>query len=80
MCDRWRTLKIKRRVFPNAFSEYLKGQKHDGDVRCRWVVNNVSHLGIDVPKINAAQACRGLSTSCNFTRRPMKLFQRGIDL
>jgi hypothetical protein len=70
MCDRWRTLKINDAISPMPFSEYLKGQNMMAMCDADGIVNKMfPHLGIDLPKINAAQGMTATFNVCNFTRK-----------
>ncbi|WP_372637198.1 patatin-like phospholipase family protein [Fodinibius sp.] len=68
MCDRWRTLDVKKFVSMLPFDEYLRLHKTKALGSAEGIVNEVfPHLGIDVGKIRQARGIQGTFNVCNYT-------------
>lgn len=70
MCDRWRTLDVKKFVSMLPFEEYLKMHNVKAFGDADGIVNDVfPHLGIDLEKIRAAKGMEGTFNVCNYTHK-----------
>jgi hypothetical protein len=70
MCDRWRTLDVKRFASPMPIDEYLKLPDAMALGDADGVVEYVfPHLGVDVGRVRAARGIDGTFNVCNFTRK-----------
>ncbi|MDZ7690198.1 MAG: patatin-like phospholipase family protein [Balneolaceae bacterium] len=70
MCDRWRSLDVKKFVSMLPFQEYLNlhNVKAFGDAD--GIVNHVfPHLGIDLERIRAAKGMEGTFNVCNYSTK-----------
>lgn len=68
MCDRWRTLDVKKFVSMLPFDEYLRLHKTKALGSAEGIVNEVfPHLGIDIEKIRQARGMQGTFNICNYT-------------
>lgn len=68
MCDRWRTLDVKKFVSMLPFDEYLRLHKTKALGSTEGIVNEVfPHLGIDVEEIRQSGDIQGTFNVCNYT-------------
>ena len=91
MCERWRTVDVKKFVSMLPFEDYLKLAKVKAFGDADGIINDVfPHLGIDVPKIRRAEGMSGTFNVCNYTHKTdevipnteaeLKLLVAGISL
>ncbi len=70
MCERWRTLDIKKFVSMLPFDEYLRLHKTKAMGDADGIINHVfPHLGIDPEKIRSASGIEGTFNVCNYTHK-----------
>lgn len=70
MCDRWRTVNVKDFVSLMPLKEYVKAFDMLAVGDADGIEQKVfPHLGIDVPRINAATGMTGTFNVCNYTRK-----------
>lgn len=68
MCDRWRTLDVKKFVSMLPFDEYLRLHKAKALGSAEGIANDVfPHLGIDVERIKQSTGMQGTFNVCNYT-------------
>ncbi|MEX2435904.1 MAG: patatin-like phospholipase family protein, partial [Balneolaceae bacterium] len=70
MCERWRTLDVKKFVSMLPFDEYLRLHKSKAMGDADGIINHVfPHLGIDPDKIHLAKGIDGTFNVCNYTHK-----------
>lgn len=70
MCERWRTLDVKKFVSMLPFEEYLRLHKSKAMGDADGIINHVfPHLGIDPEKIRSAKGIEGTFNVCNYTHK-----------
>lgn len=70
MCERWRTLDVKKFVSMLPFDEYLRFHKTKAMGDADGIINHVfPHLGIDPEKIRSASGMEGTFNVCNYTHK-----------
>jgi predicted acylesterase/phospholipase RssA len=68
MCDRWRTLDVRRFVSLLPIRKYLRGLQWPAFGGAEGIVRHVyPHLGIDVERIRAARGMVGTFNVCDYT-------------
>lgn len=73
MCDRWRTLDVKKFVSMLPFDEYLRLHKTKALGSAEGIVNEVfPHLGINVEQIRKSSGMQGTFNVCNYTDKTNK--------
>src|SRR6056297_637071 len=70
MCDRWKTLDIKKFVSMLPFEEYLRLHKTKAMGDADGIINDVfPHLGIDTDRIRSVEEMKGTFNVCNYTKK-----------
>ncbi|MDZ7757704.1 patatin-like phospholipase family protein [Rhodohalobacter sp.] len=70
MCERWRSLDIKKFVSMLPFDEYLRLHKTKAMGDADGIINDVfPHLGIDTDRIRSVEGMQGTFNVCNYTKK-----------
>lgn len=70
MCERWRTLDVRRFVSFMPARDYLRAHDMMGMGDARGITDHVfPHLGISVPAIRSARGIAGTFNVCDFSRK-----------
>ncbi len=73
MCDRWRSLNVKRFVSLPPLKDIIRFLKAPGWGDADGIRDHVfPHLGIDIAKINASEEMIGTFNVCNFSRKTIE--------
>lgn len=82
MCDRWRSLDAHDFASLMPLDQYLKATDLMGLGSASGIVEKVfPHLGVNIPKINAAQGMQATFNVCNYSRKTSEVItHHEIDL